>query len=229
MTTLGELDKIIKLQEQGEAVEIVAEFGGTYLKANNFLVQLNEFEFNQDYLIESSLKQLFFRKRKTGTVHFDGNDLLYGETALNAQIKPIRNLSNEDNSLQIIEFYNGKLNAIKMQIKEDVTNWSHKLFLVIQDGMAYFGLTNLSEFATLYTQIADDVPNSYVLLDYDQIMGQLNDVSSLLVAVDTLGDKAIIFDGIYGYQTQWQNMTSKQAKQFNILLTEYKKANNFYD
>lgn len=220
MAKLSDLEQIIKYQGQDNVtLTIVEEFGGTYLKANDLLVQLSEYHFGSEYIVNSQLKQLFFRKRKTNEVGFDGVDLLYDGKPLSADLTKTSDTYEAD-SLHLIEFYTGSLASLKMQVKEDITNWSNSLFLVVQDGTAYFGMTNLSDFTALQTQLSPDTPNNYLLLDYKPIMSELAQVSELHIVFDDSYEKVIIFSGVYGYQTTYQPMTAQQIKQFNILLAE---------
>lgn len=212
---LGDISELIKLQKNGTPVYIVEKFGGTYLQANNLLVRIDEFHQNGDnYLLYSPLKQLFLRLRKNGELGLVGTILTYNSQPLDTLVTAIGKTNEDTSNLRLVEFYEGDLIAPKMNIKEDVTGWSSHLFLVFQNGNIYFGLTNLDEFNCLISQ-GENSADEYYLLPYDQNITHLSADNGLYIALNN--DKAIIFNGVFGYELPAQPMTTQQIKQFNIL------------
>lgn len=164
---LGDIEFIIKAQENGQQVKVISLDIGTFLMVDTLGIKLSDNNLG-NYIVLSSLKELFFRKRKNKEIQFS-NGFIYDGVNLPTELAYYENYY----QLNSIAYLNmPELNKLPMGDKDDITGWNDNYFICIEDNSLYLGYTNLNDIVYHKEEFFDTEPQ-YTLLDYNDFLSKL--------------------------------------------------------
>lgn len=212
MLELSELEYFIKAQAQNELfIRSIGEQQILYCPSSNYGVLVGNG--TQEYQLNSELKTLFLRKRKNGIVKFEAGNFYYNDTCLPTGTTPLPQQSYKP---ILMAYLSGNIAQLKMQDKDDIANWSNRIFICLQDNVLYCGLTNLNEITTLQCE-AHSEGNKYFFIEFNPTFYNL-DFNNIELAFYT--DFVVISDTKNYYIAPTASFDNQLIKQWNILIKQ---------